>query len=231
MGVIRSGWWWHSAWSYRCAAVQKKRGSGQARTPSSSLVSIVTHPKNSVRLPRVPVSTSVAQCPPDASDPAAADATGSDKRAPEDGPDVRQNRGPSQALRARVDLALWELDACAAILAAECGPAAGPARLVEARWAAARALLLEMCAAADPAPPAPGAPELRLAPESEGALLGLLVRKFGWAWVDQSCLKRQRPPTRPPEAAVHGSGCGSSQPPAGGPAGGSVDQQGGRRHG
>lgn len=124
-----------------------------------------------------------------------------------------------------MDLALWELDACAAILAAECGPAAGPARLVEARWAAARALLLEMCAAADPEPAAPGAPQLRLAPESEGALLGLLVRKFGWTWVDQSCLIRQRPPTKPPEAAGWGVGRGSSQPPAGGGAGASVAGQ------
>jgi hypothetical protein len=147
------------------------------------------------------------------------------------GPYVRQQPGPSQALRARVDLALWELDACAAILAAECGPAAGPARLVEARWAAARALLLEMCAAADPEPPTPGAPALRLAPETEGALLGLLVRKFGWCWLDQSCLKRQRPPTRPPEPGGCGVGSGSSQPPAGGPAGASVAQQEGRTDG
>lgn len=119
----------------------------------------------------------------------------------------------------------------AAVLAAECGPAEGQARLIEARWSAARALLLEMCAAADPEPPAPGAPQLRLAPESEGALLGLLVRKFGWTWVDQSCLKRQRPPTSTPEAGGLGVGSGASQPTPGGPAGASVDSMEGRSNG
>lgn len=144
---------------------------------------------------------------------------------------MRQNRGPCQALRARVDLALWELEAVAAVLAAECGPAEGKARLIEARWSAARALLLELCAAAGPDPAAVGGPELRLAPETEGALVGLLVRNYGWSWLDQSCLRRQRPPTGPASADGHCVVSGGSQPPAGGPAAGNGAAQGGRARG
>ncbi len=144
---------------------------------------------------------------------------------------MRQSRGPCQALRARVDLALWELEAVAAVLAAECGPAEGQARLIEARWTAARALLLELCAAAGPDPAAAGGPELRMAPETEGALLGLLVRNHGWAWVDQSCLKRQRPPTGPANAAAQVFGRGGSEPTEGAPGAGRPGAQGGGRRG
>jgi hypothetical protein len=187
----------------------------------------MTQPETPAATPCVPVSTSVAQCPDATLCGRGKDARCSANGPAEDGPKVRQNRGPCQALRARVDLALWELEAVAAVLAAECGPAEGQARLVEARWTAARALLLELCAAAGPDPAAVGGPEIRMAPETEGALLGLLVRNFGWSWLDQSCLKRQRPPTGPGRGPGSSVGRGDSQPPAGGPAaGGQAVQEG-----
>jgi hypothetical protein len=229
MTVIRFRWWWHSAWPYRCAAVQEKRGPGHARSPASSPISTMTQPETPAATPCVPVSTSVAQCPGRALCADGRDTRCSDNGPAEDGPNVRQNRGPCQALRARVDLALWELEAVAAVLAAECGPAEGQARLIEARWTAARALLLELCAAAGPDPAAPGGPELRMAPETEGALLGLLVRNYGWSWVDQSCLRRQKPPTRPAEAAVPVSVRGGPQPPTAGTAGAGRPSAGGGR--
>lgn len=95
-------------------------------------------------------------------------------------------------LRARVDRALWDLEAAAELMRQEVGPATGPARLVSARWAAARALLLELCDSSPTTASPAAAPAVRFAPEGEGALLGLLARDHGWIRTDSRTLTKYR---------------------------------------
>lgn len=93
-------------------------------------------------------------------------------------------------LRERAERAFWEMDAVAELMAADLPPATGPARLVQARWAAARALLLELIEEHEPTPPdrrVIGLPNERLA---EQALLSALVRRHSWRVVRPGALVR-----------------------------------------
>jgi hypothetical protein len=84
------------------------------------------------------------------------------------------------SLRDRAELAFFELEAVALMVAADLPPCSGPARLVEARWAAARGLLLEILQEGDATPghlkPGPWLDE----PLAEIAHIGAMVRRHGW---------------------------------------------------
>ena len=95
-----------------------------------------------------------------------------------------------ETLRQRADRALWELEATAELMAAGLPPTSGPARLVAARLAAARALLLEVLGELDPS----GLPVVTRGsaaePCGELALVGALCRRHGWRTVRPGVLAR-----------------------------------------
>ena len=98
-------------------------------------------------------------------------------------------RRPAE-LRAEVDRRLWEIEAAACLLEAALPEAGGVARMHRARWAAARALLLELVSGEMSPPPALSPLALRWELEAETALLGALVRRHGWRVVRPGVLAR-----------------------------------------
>lgn len=163
----------------------QRKGIGQRQSPSPTAISSMSQPENPSTTDCVSVSHADT-----GSKTLAAEGISPDTIS---GVDVQSHPqavlSPTLGcvpLAVRAERALFQLDALHAIATAEVGPATGPARLIECRWEAARALLLEMLREADP-----GAPEQRqLSPEAEGALLRQLVQGPRWRWTEAGTLAR-----------------------------------------
>lgn len=94
-------------------------------------------------------------------------------------------------LREKAERRLFEVEALAALMAADVGQETPRGRLLACRWAAARALLLEVLEAHDPAPPEMrplGSPWERA---EETGLLGALCQRYGWRCVRPGVLVRR----------------------------------------
>ena len=94
-------------------------------------------------------------------------------------------------LRQRAERRLWELEAMVELMAADLGPATARGRLLACRYAAARALLLEVLEQYQPSPTtwhAVGSPFDQV---EEAGLLGRLCQRHGWQCVSPGHLVRR----------------------------------------
>jgi hypothetical protein len=100
-------------------------------------------------------------------------------------------RSEPGTLRQKAERRLWELEAMAELMAAELGELTPEARLLACRWAAARALFLEVLEGYQPTPStwhAIGHPWDRL---EERGLIGRLCQRHGWQAVDPGKVLRK----------------------------------------
>lgn len=109
---------------------------------------------------------------------------------PEWSPVMGAAAGPGW-VRKKAERMLWELEAVAELMAADLGPATARGRLLACRWAAARALFLEVLETHEPAPrdhQPIGSPWERL---EESGLMGRLCQRHGWQCVSPGLLARR----------------------------------------
>jgi hypothetical protein len=96
-------------------------------------------------------------------------------------------------LRERADRRFFELEAMAELMAAELGEQTPEGRLLACRWAAARALLLEVLELHEPGPSerrAIGHPWER---HEERGLIGRLCQRHTWMMVRPGVMARKEP--------------------------------------
>lgn len=86
----------------------------------------------------------------------------------------------TESPRQRADRLLWEMEATAELMAAGLPPGSPQSKLTQARWQAARALLLELLDGSEPAPPDRQPLAFRGEGDAEMALIGALVKRHGW---------------------------------------------------
>ena len=99
-------------------------------------------------------------------------------------------------LRQRAERRLWELEALAELMAADVGQATPKGRLLACRWAAARALFLEVLEVYQPSPT--DWREIGHPWDSweERGLVGRLCQRHGWLTMRPGVLVRKEAPRR-----------------------------------
>lgn len=93
-------------------------------------------------------------------------------------------------LRERAERHLFRLEAMAELMAADLGEQTARGRLLACRWAAARALLLEVLEGYEPTPRDRRPIGCRWDEHEETGMLGALCRRHGWRCVRPGLLAR-----------------------------------------
>jgi hypothetical protein len=111
------------------------------------------------------------------------------------------HRGTSAAdepgtLRQRAERRLWELEAMAELMAADVGLETPQGRLLACRWAAARALFLEVVETYQPSPSNWRAIGHPWDAWEERGLVGRLCQRHGWLTMRPGVLVRKEAPSR-----------------------------------